>query len=637
MRRAPLVPAVLVFGCVGLILGLTDLRRLAAFPLDRLSALEKLPCPESVLWLKGLRGPVATLDALEAPLTGILVVLLFAAFLLLASLLSSRFYLLKPPDENPGAGVTSHLDVGQLLRVAAATALSLWLVGALSPIAAIVGSRTRGQGPAAVWALVLGGLPSWSEPLRGFSGWLLISAALTVSMWLLWGPGGPVAPDGRIQRREVLAWGLLAGAAALPAVVALYHGRRWLAQAATAYTLADQSGWAALAWACLLLPVLAAAYLPLHAYLFRPRPITSGRWPAVLGGSIALCAIGAAAATQAGGSLDALDLRRASLGERLRLQAASGRRVAVVLAPRGQAFYSTPENGSGQGWADSVACSDASVGQVEQFLEQRRYRTGLLFRAFVHLHDCASLEWESTRSLNVDLAMLERAPSPLAAELLLEKLTDCPITPSNRAVLDRLADSTRFVWPAGMRQRWLGAAYLRFGDAPRAREFLLDREAKLTNDQLRSLLSGTTPTPNGVVRGQVEVAGKRRGIRVGLVNADAWDEQSQVFKWMRLAGPCRPFEWRHISASASTDAEGRFTLRNVAEGRYLLVALDEAMRKPAGPLVINGHPDLIRVDAFRPERVLPPISIRFATPPDVPGDSDGNITAWIAGVRGGHG
>lgn len=600
-HRPPAALAVVVCGAVGLLIGLSDLQRLLVFPLERYQAFARLPRPRAVDWVAGLRPVADTLRGLEGPRIALTVALLIFSLALVAAVINPSFRLLKPPDENPGTGGRAHLDLPRLFRAAAAAVLSFWVMGTLASLAAMLPRRPGVE----IWALLLGGLPIWSA-FAGSAGPVVHGLLLGVTLYLLW---GALAVRSGYSLPELALWGALAGGAAVPGILALHTFRSWLPAFGDVFGLTARGPWIQLMTAGVLLPVIGAAYLGWIAFLFRPRAAAGGLSRACV---VAVAFVAAGLLMLHGGNrvLARYDVGEWSLRNRLGLAASPLRRYALVLTADGRSVYSAPYDGSSIGdGRDPIACNGATVPAVERFLDQRAYETALGFRAYVHLFDCASLDWLSTRSLGLSLESLERVGSPIAGDLLLSKLWDSPTVPDNRKVLDALADPVRFTWPAAMGPRWLGRTYLRFGDVARARQYLLG--AGLSETELRADLGGVTPLPGGTVRGRMTLRGAATAnIRVGLVPAD---------RWQRLEGMCRAFDWRPVLTSAHTDLQGRFEFRDIPQGDYLLVITGGGIGRDQGTPVASPHPRAIRVDRFRENVVLRPFDIRFEAPVTVPG------------------
>lgn len=614
--RPPLMIAGVVFAAAGLLVGLTDARALARFPLERFGSFLKLPRPRGMDWIPDLQQAVRVLDAWERPLAALAVLFLMLAFGLLAPLLSERFALLKPPEENPGKGASAHLDVPRLIRVSLAVCFSFWISGAFAPIAALLPKQL----PPIVGVVLAGGIPAWALGLPTATRIYAESLLLFTLLWLVWAPGGPISPRvATAGSGSRLMWGLLAGSAAVPAMGLLYHSRGWLTEAAPAFSLSDPASWRLLFSLAVAGPPLAAAVLALVAYVFRPHPVTPARMVIYCLAAVTVPAVSAFGVHRVNRALASVDAGSSGLAKLLNLPASPLPRFALLLTPRGRAVFSRTMDGTDDGTGnDRIASNVKTIGAVELFLAEREFRTVQAFRAFIHLHDCASIDWLETRTLRLDLEFLERTASPVAAELLLERIADCPITPEHRYVLDQLSDPKRFVWPQPFGDRWLGAAYRQYGDSERALEYL--RRAKVSDAEFKSAMGGVAPLADGTIRGNVLIKGvPGSGARMGLVRAA---------KWRQLAGDCRPFAWRNVVTSTYANSRGAFQFAHIPEGEYVIILTwGELGRDRGRPAVVNP-PGVITIDRFRPVRTLKPFDIRFEEPARVrPSDEEPGTTS----------
>lgn len=565
----------------------------------------QVPRPTSMAWLEQLLPPRFWLELGERFAIGAGLVA-FAAFLwLLACLWGPGLSLRVRDEENPGTGLRAHVDPRRVLRAFAASLLSLWLVGALAPVvhALLPGTRT---GPG---LLTLGGVQIWTGWIGGGWGTTAAGVLLGLGAALLWGPGGLSGARRQESRGEHLVLGAMLGAASAPGLALFLDASVALEMASTAYGLADEEGLRQLLLLALFLPP-AGALLASAPWQFCLRPRPGSRIAA-----LALALVGGFSApwvrTVEGELLRSLDIGVPGLRRRLGLRSSPLQRYALLLTPERSAALSVVEDGSRGPFRDRIACDGETVQAAERFLEQTQYRSALTFRAYSHLQDCSSLDWLDTLSLRRNLEMLERSPTPVAGQLLLERLRTCSTAKANLAVLDILADPKRFTWREPDGDRWLGAAYLRFGRGEQARRHLL--KARLSERELRSLLGGVSPLADGTVRGRLRLRGRpQAGIRVGLVRAD--------FPWQEMAGICRPNDWRYVFAGGHTDEEGRFVVRHVAEGEYLMVLTGGGIGRFRGGAVIGRHPGSIKLDSFRPEADLGTIDIDFD--PRVPVEGD---------------
>lgn len=599
-----LIPALFAALALGLFLGLVSVRGMVAHLgsiwrewQDRFA---DVPRPTSILWLQKVGATSLSLEGSEGWLAALILVALFCVLLSLAGVLQPGFRLAKPPEENEGSGITTHLEVPLLLRAAMATVLSFWIAGALAPMSGLMAGPGRSfrQG-----ALVLSGLPLWTSIIPGYAGLVVLSVLLMVGLWVLWGPIGPLARPGGAGARATFYSAIIAGLAAVPAVAALYQGRAWIEMAWRAYTASDREGWIELGWIAILVPVLAMAYLAVVAAVYTPARVSRGviakRWTAF---AIAILTY---PLVQFGHSaVDRLDVFMPSLAARLDLKASPHVRFGVLMAPDGSTPYTQVPDGSGEGRWDAIACNGKTIEAVEQYLQKTRYRTALAYRGYVHLHDCASLDWMSTTVLERNMAMLRNAPVPVAAQLLLEKLKGCPITPANKAYLDELADPAKFTWKDPQKgKQTLGGLYLRFGEMDRAREYLLD--AGLNQGELRGLLGGLSRLTNGTITGKITMHGRAvPWVRIGVVDADPGT-------WSQMLTEPRAHSWRQVSAVAHTNDRGEFKLEHLAQGRYLLVVTGGDIGRLVGVALVKNHPGVIELDQFRPTQRLKPIDLQI--------------------------
>jgi hypothetical protein len=615
-NRSLLLVGCLVFAALGLTFGAEDFTRITRSVgqqpglLERLTEMQKAPpTPRTVLWIQDLRGPTAAISALERPLVAAALLLLIGGLLLLGAALSPRFRLLKPPSENPASGLMTHLDIGQLLRVAAAIALTLWLVGAFSPVGSIF--RGAGERPSAA-AIFLSGLPAWL-PQPGTGGVLLRCLMLVPFLWWLWGPRGPLFPSEGVGLGDVLATGFLAAAASLPAFLVLQEAREWVRAAGAAYSLGDPSGWSFLILLAWVLPVLACLSLPFVFRAYRPQPLSPRRVLPLATASAAALILSAVSERAVRTAFDRLDVNETSLAQRLHLPAADQSRYAYILTPEGGIAASVTEDGSSASPTDRIRIAPDHRVAAERYLAERQYRTALALRAFDFVDTCWTIDWETTNSLRVQLEMLKRAPSPVVSQRLVERLAECAITPENRRILDEIADPAHYDWPNTEGRRRLGAAYLRFGDPERAREYLL--RANLTQEEARRVLGGVSPLASGAIRGRITLQGKgSRQLRLGLVHE---------FMWRRLAiGRNRrwifPWQYRHVLLNAYTNDKGEFEFRHLPEGRYVLIMTGGGIGRIRGRPYAVGHPGAIELNRFVPEQTLEPIDIRFEAPTGIP-------------------
>jgi hypothetical protein len=403
-----------------------------------------------------------------------------------------------------------------------------------------------------------------------------------------------------------LGRGLLVGAASLPALLPVTPlGRGVLDAILAARGLADPQSWRlTLLGLAFGLPLAFGALGLLGHALARPgcaRPVVS---------SVAAMLLALLAGTEAWGFARAL--RSYDIG---------GDLAAAVGAPHGatstRAFLlfvpEVPVPLAGRVpfmSIEGVSADDGTVRRTWDYLQRRRFRTAVAWHALVHLHDCASLRWDSDESLRVDLAALDQNPMPIFAGLLMEKLSQCATSPANHALLRQVAAPGRFRPDLGW-LRTLGLLQHRFGDEAAATTTL--RRSGLTPAQVRQALGAGAPLTTGSIAGRIEVDGHTgSGLLVGVLPAA---------RWQTLIGAPRPFELRWVAAAAPTDTEGRFRLRELGEGEYVLIVMGEPALLPVhGQGARAAHaPGLLHLDLRHPSHDLGTLRIitrpRAGAPP----------------------
>jgi hypothetical protein len=264
--------------------------------------------------------------------------------------------------------------------------------------------------------------------------------------------------------------------------------------------------------------------------------------------------------------------------------------------------------------------------RVWRYLREHNFRSYHTEEAFMHLYDCAALDWDPVASLEVAFANAERCPSsrPVFVELLLGKLSACPITPETRRFLDRLADSRFFQHPHPNSRRNVGDLYWKFGDRQKAEEWF--RRVPVGPQDLQHIKKDPLLLTNGVVTGSLFLNGKpAAGLRVGVV---PWGNRFE------LLGARLPFAQRFIVKGVTTDAQGRFRLDRLPAAIYALVVAAPARDIPPRPnaVKVTNLPGRIDLGRTRPSRDVGRIEIEVdknapATPPPPPptGDSSGVV------------
>jgi hypothetical protein len=628
MERRSVALSALLACALGAALGLREVGALLAELEARVAAFGRGPIPHAIDWISQTASAGRLLGALDGPL--VLAVWLLAGLLAwrLLRLLNPKGTLLAP-GVVPSGGLRERLSVplepSLVRRSLMAGLLTAYLLG---------GVRTLLQGdaptrpPAASWGLSALALLWPDHPVAGLAVAFLLGGAL---LWPLWGrylpdPSRWEPEDGAAtprqepfsRRRETIAQGLLMGAASFPVLLPLtLWGRVVIGDVLDGVGIAGYQAW----YACF--------------------------WGLGLGLPAAFCALGCLGHVLAGGS-------RHDLPEQSRWEAGSGagRRLAgfafafLLLLGGGEAYLYgavaegrydygrelialiggsrqpsteraylifTPTPSPLPGFISSLTIQgiDAapdSPARTWAYLRRRQFQSVVAGDASVHLHDCASLRWDSTESLRVDLATLEKNPRPVFATLLVEKLSTCAPTPENRELLRQAADAARF-HQSPFWMETLGLLHHRFGD--RAKAVWCLGSAGLSARQIARAIGTEPALTTGLIRGRIRVNGHPgAGLRVGVLPAD---------HWQTLVGRPRPFELRWVAAATAADAQGSFRLGSLGEGDYFLIVMGDRRQLPLRrhPSSAEGNPGLLHLDRTHPARDLGTLRIR--TSPDQPG------------------
>jgi len=417
------------------------------------------PTPRVLDWIDGTARAQRLLAALDNWLVLGIAVLAVALTWRLARLLNPSGTLLAAGATVPGdlrARLHAPLAQSYVRRSVGAALLSAYLLG---------GGRYFVDGlfltsPPYAWGFS-GLIVLWrTRPWLGLGAAFLLGGA---ALWLLWGEWGVVAPQRArsSSRSGTLVRGLIAGAAAFPVLVPLsLWGRGQLDGVLAGGGAGGSRSLAPLSVGHGAGPPVAFFALGIlgHA-LARPGTVSASliRLPALL---LALLAAGEAyvsAAVIAGRYDEGREL--ATLVGAAR--APSSTHNYLIFPP-------APVPGPLSGFVPTISIEGIDAGhdsprRTWEYLRRRKFESAVVGEAFVHLHDCASLQWDSAESLRVDLANLERNPQPIFGHLLLEKLFTCAPSPENRALLRQAADPARF-HPDPAWLRTLGLLHVRFGD-----------------------------------------------------------------------------------------------------------------------------------------------------------------------------
>jgi hypothetical protein len=597
-----------LMGALGVLVGLHEVGARLQVLAAQVASFASGPTPRTLDWIAGTARAHRLLATLESWLLPAIALLAMAAAWRLVRLLNPHGTL-RPAvmAEEDGAKplLQTPLEPSLVRRTFAAGLATAYLLGAV-PV--LIGDDLAMLSPY-TW-----GLPAlitlW--PARPWLGLLMAFMLGGAALWLLWGEWGVVAPrhSRSSSRSGALARGLLAGSAAFPVLLPLLPwGRGPLDAVLAAVGPAHPAAWRLVLWSLMLgLPAAFFALgLLIHALARPSAGVPKSAAPLITVAALLLACL-------AGGEayfITAVAVGRYDFGRDLAALVGASRRPSSSRAFL--IFPPAPVPGPLPGFVPTMSIQRIDAGhdsprRTWQYLERRGFQSALVFDALVHLHDCASLQWDSAESLRVDLACLEQCPQPIFAGLLAEKLSTCATSPENRALLRQAADPNRYA----ASPEWLNTLaqlHLRFGDRGAAARLL--QQAGLEAAAVQAELEREPPLTSGTVAGRLVVDGRPgAGLTVGLLPS---------VRWQSLVGAPRPFELRWVAAAAPTDADGRFRLRDMGEGEYVLIVMGDPQHLPLQPRGLaptaDGSPGLLALDRAHPARDLHTLRIRTQAVP----------------------
>jgi hypothetical protein len=226
---------------------------------------------------------------------------------------------------------------------------------------------------------------------------------------------------------------------------------------------------------------------------------------------------------------------------------------------------------------------------VLDFLESRRYHTALSWVALKHLYNLGTGNFDVTSAMQACMTSMDKAPHAYQIIQTLEMmLSTCAATPENLAILEELADPTRFSFPDRASARLMGDLYLRFGEATKALAWY--RSAEMPKSFLHRVQTSKPMFRMGQISGIFKLNGKPlSGMRVGVhpirlnglprrLEPVVLNSTQELFSpYFNPRFPLfprfhpRPFLLRWIIAGATTDQNGAFKITHLTEGEYELV------------------------------------------------------------------
>ncbi len=268
---------------------------------------------------------------------------------------------------------------------------------------------------------------------------------------------------------------------------------------------------------------------------------------------------------------------------------------------------------------DGLTADLASVPKVQAFLRKHDYNTALSWAAFKHIYNVGNVHFDSTLALRACLNDLEYSPHAVVTTTVRDMLFTVAASPQNLALLNEWAEDRRFDPADRASLKLLGDLYLRFGEQKRALEWYA--RADMPRSFMADIRAHKPLFHAGVIQGTVLWNGKPLvGAQVGafphLQNGLSKDLEGQVrlaerqllpgYSYSDGFGPLepRPYQFRWMSAGATTDSGGHFTLEHLTEGSYHLVCT-----LPADAILKPVHDDRLHI-------MNPPgdITVRYPNP-----------------------
>lgn len=257
--------------------------------------------------------------------------------------------------------------------------------------------------------------------------------------------------------------------------------------------------------------------------------------------------------------------------------------------------------------ASEVELSEENIGRICRLLGRREYCSALAVSGFMALYDDACRRMDLEDRLTIAGEALRRTGDPLFARVLLADLWELAGSREAANATDILRDGRAFAYLTEDARVPAGDACARNHRLAEALRWY--REAGLPNERAEERASRLAVFVDGRVRGRVRVRGNVESVRVALVPAEA-----EVVTMLAGSQPSEigPFALRAVVRSAELDQSGRYVMRHVADGRYVLlvriagssalagrhvtIAGERAATEPFGVTVAAPDVDLGTVD-----------------------------------------
>ena len=272
---------------------------------------------------------------------------------------------------------------------------------------------------------------------------------------------------------------------------------------------------------------------------------------------------------------------------------------------------------------DGLTADPASAEPIRKFLQQRHYQTALSWVATKHLFNVGTIHFDPTSAMAACMEDLKYGPHLVqSSQVIRSMLFTSSATPQNLALLDEFASEENFLFPMRETQKMLGNLYIRFGMVEKALKWY--RMAEMPKSFIAKIKREKPMFHEGHVTGTLTLNGKPLvGVQVGLIprrlNGLPLDMEPRLFDSIRELVPFypqqglfppfhpRPFAFRWVSVSTTTDANGHFTFNNLIEGEYRLMSalppdmnletpVDKALHYTHAPFRITLNYDLPQHD-----------------------------------------
>ncbi len=236
---------------------------------------------------------------------------------------------------------------------------------------------------------------------------------------------------------------------------------------------------------------------------------------------------------------------------------------------------------------DGLSTNPTTLGPVHDFLRRRSYRTALSWAAIKHIFNVSTTHFDTTSA--IDSCMLDLIHCPHSAQCertVKAMLAICAASKQNLTLLDTWGDERYFAHPDRDSRRLMGDLYRRMGIPDKALEWYTKAEMP---ESFRQRVRAEKPVFNtGRITGVLQLNGKPlAGVQVAVVpirmNGLPADLPPIVlgaigdidYQYPRpnsdaLHPPAFSFRW--VSAAATTDSNGAYTIGELTEGEYVVLS-----------------------------------------------------------------